>query len=312
MRNMDASELKKKRVGVLMGGVSAEREVSLESGTLVLHALQERGYRADGIDVGYGVSQQLNEAGVEVAFLALHGRFGEDGCIQGLLEYLRIPYTGSGVLASALAMDKVTAKRLFDGARVPTAPWRYPATRESVLELGLPSVIKPRGEGSSVGLSIVRTESEIASALERAAGFGGALAERFIKGRELSVAVLGDGAEARCLGSVEICPADGTYDYAAKYTREDTRYLVPAPVPEEIQREISERALAVHRLLECSGATRTDFLWDGAHGPVVLEINTIPGMTRHSLLPMIAAHAGLPYEELVETMLKDARLMNER
>jgi D-alanine-D-alanine ligase len=205
-------------------------------------------------------------------------------------------------------MDKVIARKLMETESIPTPVWRYPVTPELVLEMGLPAVIKPRSEGSSVGLTILREAGEIASAIEQAGGLSGALVERYIMGRELSVAVLGQGDDARCLGSVEIRPAVNFYDYDAKYNRNDTRYIVPAPVPETIQRRIAALALAVHRLLGCDGATRTDFLWDEQQEPVVLEINTIPGMTGHSLLPMIAAHAGLSYEDLVEAILEQASL----
>jgi len=305
---MVITELKARRIGVLLGGQSAERAVSLESGAAVLRALQERGYRVTPLDVDGRICQRLAEEQIEVAFIALHGRYGEDGCIQGLLESLQVPYTGSGVLASALAMDKVTAKRLLEHAGVPTAPWCHPATPAAIRELGLPVVIKPRGEGSSVGLTVVREPGAIAAAVERAGGAARALAERYVQGRELSVAVLGHGPAARALGTVEIRPAEGLYDYAAKYTRDDTQYLVPAPVPEATRQRLHELALAAHRLLECSGATRTDFLWDGAGEPLVLEVNTIPGMTSHSLLPKIAAHAGLSYADLAEAMLVDAGL----
>ncbi len=307
---MNPRELKTKRVGVLLGGLSAEREISLQSGEAILRALQTRGYQASAIDVDREVARRLLDQRIEVAFIALHGQQGEDGCIQGLLEALQLPYTGSSVLASALAMDKVTCKRLLDAARIPTAPWRFPASSAEALALGLPLVVKPRGEGSSVGLTVVRDPAELEAALTRAGGPGRAMVERFVAGREISVGVLGSGEAARYLGSVEIRPAEGLYDYAAKYTREDTQYLVPAPVPEATARRLAELALAVHRLLECSGATRTDFLWDGSGEPVVLELNTLPGMTSHSLLPKIAKHAGMSYEDLVEAMLIDASLKN--
>jgi D-alanine-D-alanine ligase len=310
MTRMSKNGLRSKRIGVLLGGLSAEREVSLQSGSAILRALQARGYQAVPIDVDELVCRQLIAANVEVAFLGLHGRWGEDGCMQGMLEAMRIPYTGSGVLASALAMDNVVSKRLFAIAGLPTASWGYPATPETVLELGLPAVIKPRREGSSVGLSVVRAADQIVPAIERAGGSAAALVERYIAGRELSVAVLGEQEAARVLGSVEIRPAEGLYDYEAKYNRDDTQYVVPAPVPEATARRIAELALAVHRLLECSGATRTDFLWDGQDDPVVLEINTLPGMTSHSLLPKIAAHAGMSYDDLVEAMAQDAGLKN--
>jgi D-alanine-D-alanine ligase len=291
-----------------MGGLSAEREVSLETGAAVAEALEGRGYDTVRLDVDRAICQRLAESKVELAFVALHGRYGEDGCIQGLLETLGTPYTGSGVLASSIAMDKVQSKRLFDAAGVPTSPWRFPATREAVLDLGLPAVIKPRGEGSSVGLSVVHDPSAVDQALAKAGGAERALVERYVKGRELAVGVLGRGEAARCLGSVEIRPAGGLYDYEAKYQRDDTEYLAPAPIPEPVQDRIAELALVVHRLIGCSGATRTDFLWDGSNEPLVLEINTIPGMTSHSLLPMIAGLQGMSFSDLVEAMLIDASL----
>jgi D-alanine-D-alanine ligase len=297
---------KEKKIGVLMGGQSAEREVSLQTGRAILEALQRRGYDALEVDPrGADICAQLVGPGVQVAFVALHGTYGEDGCIQGLLEILQLPYTGSGIQASALAMDKVTTKKLLQLAGVPVPDWRYPASEKSARALGLPLVIKPRRQGSSVGLSVVHNWDQ----LERALALGGdALAERYIPGRELSVGVLGAGAEARCLGTVEIRPAAGLYDYEAKYGREDTRYLAPAPVPRVINRRMEQLALQVHRLLECRGGTRTDFRWDEQGDPVVLELNTIPGMTSHSLLPMVAGLQGMTYDDLVEALLQGAAL----
>jgi D-alanine-D-alanine ligase len=305
---MDRAQLKSLNIAVLLGGLSAEREVSLETGAAVDEALARRGYRTVRIDADRALPGRLLEAKAAVAFIALHGRYGEDGCVQGLLESMAIPYTGSGVLASALAMDKVQSKRLFQAEGLPTAEWRYPATREAVLSLGLPAVVKPRREGSSVGLTVVREEQQIERALEQAGGPAQALAERYISGREIAVGVLGSRDGARCLGSVEIRPADGLYDYEAKYKRDDTQYLAPAPVPDGVQRRLAELALLVHRLIDCAGATRTDFIWDGLSEPRVLEINTIPGMTGHSLLPKIAALSGMDYDDLVEAMLEGAAL----
>jgi len=310
-----------------MGGRSLERAVSLESGAAVLAALRERGWDAVGIDLGDDPGSQLAEAGAGLVFLALHGRWGEDGCIQGLLESLRLPYTGSGVLGSALAMDKVVSKRLFEGAGLPTPRWVFPATLASVRALGLPAVLKPRAEGSSVGVVVVRDEATLLaqlggpSAASAAPGAGagaplggaaaaGLLAEVYVAGRELSVAVFGSGEGARVLGTVEIRAAAGHYDYEAKYAREDTEYLVPAPLPAPIDARVRELALQAHRLLECSGATRADLRWSGREHdePLLLELNTLPGLTSHSLLPKIAAHAGWSYGELVEAIVADARL----
>lgn len=300
------------RVAVLLGGRSAERAVSLESGAAVLAALRERGWDAVAIDLGDDPARQLAEAGAGCVFVALHGRWGEDGCIQGLLESLRLPYTGSGVLGSAMAMDKVVSKRLFEGAGLPTPRWAFPATLASVRTLGLPAVLKPRAEGSSVGVVVVRDEAGLSAQLGGSAGSPSAerLAEAYVPGHELSVAVFGSGEAARVLGTVEIRAAAGHYDYEAKYAREDTEYLVPAPLPAPIDARVRELALRAHRLLECSGATRADLRWSGRleDEPLLLELNTLPGMTSHSLLPKIAAHAGWSYGELVEAIVTDARL----
>ncbi len=301
-------DLKTKRIGVLLGGLSAEHEISMQSGEAVSAALRRKGYQVTTIEVGSGVCQELTEQRIDLVFNALHGRFGEDGCIQGLLEALQIPYSGSGVLASAVAMDKLIAKRLLTGAELPTPPWRSPADQAAALELGLPLVIKPRQEGSSVGLTVVSEPAALDAAIRKAGGPAGCIAEKFISGRELSVAVFGQGEAARCLGTVEIRPADKLYDYDAKYNRSDTEYLVPAPVPAAVLERLSQLALQVHRLFGCCGATRTDFIWDGQGDPFVLELNTLPGMTSHSLLPKIAAHAELGYDELVEQILLDASL----
>jgi D-alanine-D-alanine ligase len=305
---MTRDELRQKRIGVLMGGISAEREISLQTGSAVLDALAQQGYRIVAIDVDADICQRLAEAQIEVAFVALHGRFGEDGCIQGLLELLGIPYTGSGVLASALAMDKVLTKRLLFGAGLPTPPWDYPAALDSAAALGLPLVLKPRAEGSSVGITIARTEAELSELLDRVGPSNGLIAERYVGGRELTLAVLGQGEKSRALGTLEIRAAEGFYDYQAKYQRDDTQYLVPAPLPAELTARLEQVALATHRLLDCRGATRVDFRWDEQLEPMVLEINTLPGLTGHSLLPKIAAHGGIDYGELVERILEDASL----
>jgi D-alanine-D-alanine ligase len=201
---MNRDALKQKRIGVLMGGTSAEREISIETGTAVCDALRDRGYQVLPLDVGADICQQLTQQRVEVAFVALHGRFGEDGCVQGLLELQRIPYTGSGVLASALAMDKVLTKRLLFGAGLPTPPWDYPAALDSAAALGLPLVIKPRAEGSSVGITIATNEAELKQLLDEAGPQNGLIAERHVGGHELTVAVLGHGDQARALGTLEI------------------------------------------------------------------------------------------------------------
>ncbi len=302
---MTPEEAKNRHIGVLLGGLSAEREVSLETGGAVLKALISRGYDAAAVDVGRDISSQLEQTKVEIAFICLHGTWGEDGCIQGLLECLGISYTGSGVQGSAMAMDKALTKELARRAGIPTPEWRHPASEADVLELGLPVVIKPNRDGSSVGLTIVKEPEDIADALALA---GDAIAETYVPGKELSVGVLGHGDDARVLGSVEIRPVSGHYDYEAKYESDDTQYFAPAPVPAAVEQQMRDAALALHRLLECHGGTRTDFRWDGEAEPQMLEINTIPGMTSHSLLPMVAELDGLDYADLCEELLLGACL----
>ena len=291
-----------------MGGRSAERAVSLETGSSVLDALRERGFEVVAIDVDTDVCDQIERAAIDVAFIALHGRWGEDGCIQGFLESINIPYTGAGVLASALAMDKVLSKQLLRAAGVPTADWQYPASARSA-ELGFPLVLKPRAEGSSVGVTIAKDAGQLEATL--AAATQPLLAERYIPGRELSVAVVGAGADARCLGSIEIVPQNGGfYDYEAKYESDQTRYVTPPEMPADVLEEMQSAALTTHRLLGCAGATRTDFRWDerSAEPPQLLEVNTLPGLTSHSLLPKIAARVGINYGDLVELIIAEAGL----
>jgi D-alanine-D-alanine ligase len=296
-----------KRVGVLMGGPSAEREVSLNSGRMVHRALVERGYDAVALDwaPGADVSALLVEAKVDVVWLALHGTWGEDGAVQGLLECHRIPYTGSGVLASALAMDKVATRRIFDQESIESPRWRRYHGPADVARIGYPLVVKPSAEGSSVGVSIVKSEAELGPALEAAARCHGVvLLEEYVKGREINVGVLDDEA----LGEVEIRPATEFYDYEAKYLRNDTQYLVPAPITDDERRTLHSLAARAHRALGCHGASRVDLLLLPSGRAVCLEVNTLPGMTDHSLLPKIAGHRGISYAELVERILASATL----
>ncbi|MBW2732915.1 MAG: D-alanine--D-alanine ligase [Deltaproteobacteria bacterium] len=300
------------RIGVLMGGRSAEREISLQSGNAMLKALRERGHEVVAVDVAEDVCARIMAAQMDVALLALHGRWGEDGCIQGLLEVQGIPYTGSGVRASANALDKVSTKRLLQAAGLPTPAWAFPATVEGGLALGFPLVLKPRSEGSSVGLHIVKDEAQLRTLLGGEDTASEALLEAYIPGRELTVGVMGSGEAAQVLGTLEIRAAGGLYDYGAKYEKDDTEYLVPAPLSEPQVLLLTRLALDVHRFLDCAGVTRVDFRWDrpesGATEPLVLELNTLPGMTAQSLLPKIAAHGGLSYGELVEQVVADGRL----
>ena len=288
-----------------MGGLSSEREVSLESGAGVLEALMERGYDAIAIDwqEGMWLPNELEENDVEVVWNALHGTFGEDGAVQGLLACLGLPYTGSGILPSALAMDKVASKRIFESNGVPTPRWRIVPPEAGVAfveDFALPLVVKPALEGSSVGVSIVRDRGDLAAALELARRHRGpTLVESYIAGAEVCAGILAEDV----LGTIEIRPATAFYDYEAKYKRDDTQYLVPAPLPAPTIQRIEAAALAAHRALGCSGYSRVDLRIDESGAPFLLEINTLPGMTSHSLIPKIAAHRGITYADLCERIL---------
>jgi D-alanine-D-alanine ligase len=300
-----------KKVAVLYGGRSAEREVSLNTGKGCAEALRSRGHDVTLLDVDLDVATRLRAEGVAVAFLALHGRWGEDGCIQGLLESMAIPYTGSGVLASALGMDKVFSKMLFREHGLKVIEYRAfapeQAERITVADLpfGLPAVVKPGAEGSSVGVHIVREASALTDACRDAARYKGALiVERYVKGAEIDVAVL----DGRALGAIEIVPSREFYDYTAKYTPGSTQYFYPARIPQEHQRRACEAAERAHEVLGCSGVTRTDFIVTADGTPFILEVNTLPGMTATSLVPKIAAGNGLSFTDLCERLLDGASL----
>lgn len=301
------------RVGVVMGGSSGERDVSLRSGGAVLKALRDRGVDAHPIviDDVATTSAKLERARIDVAFLALHGRFGEDGCIQGALEMAGIPYTGSSVLASALAMDKVKAKELFRLYNVPTPPY-YTMTEANLADLedlhgsfGFPVMVKPRAEGSSLGLMRAGSAPELARAVELALAHDRvALIERFVKGREITVAIL----DGRVLGCCEIAPKSGVYDYASKYTVGATEYFVPARIPETRMKNVLHLAERAAQALGCTSAVRVDMLVTEGENEYVLEVNTQPGMTETSLLPRIAEAAGYDFGALCEAILASATL----
>jgi D-alanine-D-alanine ligase len=297
-----------KRIGVLMGGVSAEREVSLKSGNAVFKALKGRDYDVAAVDVGHDICEVIKREGIGVAFLTLHGGYGEDGSIQGLLDVLGIPYTGSGVLASALAMDKESSKKIFLYHKIPVPPFvvvSQAAVSQPLSAIGfeLPWVVKPAAEGSSIGVTIVKEHSSLRAAMELAAGFGGrVVVEKYIPGKEIQVGILND----RILGAVEVRPKLEFYSYEAKYTAGLTEYILPPEVPQEVLRHAENTALLAHTALNCRGATRVDLIVDGEGNPYVLEVNTIPGMTETSLLPKIAARAGLEFPLLIEEILREA------
>lgn len=310
-----------KHIAVLKGGWSAEREVSLNSGAASAKALSELGYKVTEIDVQPDVAEQLQKVKPDVAFNALHGTFGEDGCMQGVLEMLKIPYTHSGVLASALAMDKPMAKVVFEaaGLKCPKGVVISRADMKKGDPMKRPYVAKPAAEGSSVGVHIVlegenRTLAQLVDSgqdtLDKEQKKSTAhcplptahwLIEEYIPGREITAAVLND----KALGVTEIRPKSGFYDYENKYTDGKTEHLCPAPLPKELYEEVMELALRAHKALGCRGLSRSDFRYDGKEF-YLLEVNTQPGMTNLSLSPEIAAHAGISFNELVRLLVEDA------
>ena len=292
-----------KRVGVVLGGLSAEREVSLNTGAGVLAALLEKGWDAVGIDwrPGTSLARLLEEAGAQVVWNGLHGTFGEDGAVQGLCACLGLPCTGSGVLASALAMDKVMSKRIFESNGVPTPRWAVVATDD--LDWALPCVVKPANEGSSVGVSLCETRAQIAPAIAEARKHHGpVIVEDYIAGTEVFVGIL----DGKVLGSVEVRPATKFYDYEAKYKRTDTTYLIPPELPRPITERAEQLALAAYTALGCSGHARPDLRIATSGEAFVLEVNTLPGMTKTSLLPKIAKSVGMDYPTLCEAILQAA------
>jgi D-alanine-D-alanine ligase len=302
-----------KHVAILMGGWSAEREISLRSGKACADALERSGYQVSRIDVDRDVAATLRARKPDVALNVLHGRPGEDGTLQGLLEVLGIPYSHSGVLASALAMKKDIAKSVLNSAGVPVPGGMVAARKEAAKRhlLPPPYVIKPVAEGSSVGVFIVREDHKHPpQELTRADwAFGDQiLVEPYIPGKEITCAVMGDLA----LGVIEIVPTVKFYDYEAKYAPGGSKHLLPAPIAADVYREVQRLALAAHRALGCRGVTRSDFRFDdslgAAKGLFCLEVNTQPGMTETSLVPELAAHAGISFEDLVKWMVEDASL----
>ncbi|MFX4260696.1 D-alanine--D-alanine ligase [Pelotomaculum propionicicum] len=304
------------KIGVLMGGRSSERDVSLRTGDAIFSALQVKGYPAVKIDVGFDVVEKIKAAGIDLAFLALHGRYGEDGTIQGMLEMLDIPYTGSGVLASALAMDKTATKKmlLFEG--LPTPRFKTISKSEAsaeglgnicgqlVREMGLPLVIKAPTQGSTIGISFVRQEDELAAAFELAFKYDpAALVEQFIEGVELTASVLGNDNPA-ALPLIEIVSATGVYDYDAKYTAGMSDHIIPPRISGERQNMIKDLAVSAYKAIGCRGLARVDFILDRVGSPYILEINTIPGMTATSLFPDAARAAGIEFPDLIETLVR--------
>ena len=308
--------LTRARIGVLMGGRSAEREVSLRTGAAVHRSLVRRGYDAVAIDVGPTLSQDLRDRKIDLAFLALHGPGGEDGAIQGFLETLGIPYTGSGVQASAIGMHKVTTKTLLASARIPVPAGAVVKRGEKVSSATLlraeklrwPLVVKPASQGSTIGVTIVRKPSQWRDALALAHRYDtDAMVETYIPGHEVTVSIIGGHhVSPLVLPAVEIVAPGGFYDFSAKYEKGKTQYLCPAPLSAAVTRQIRMLALRTYQVLGCEGAARVDFRITPRGRSVVLEINTVPGMTETSLLPMAAAQARIDYDELTERILESA------
>jgi D-alanine-D-alanine ligase len=295
-----------------MGGISSEREISLKTGEAVLNALKKKGYKAIGVYFENSIPDVLLEKKVEVVFIALHGRYGEDGTIQGILEILKIPYTGSGVLSSALAMDKVMAKMIFRSYLLPVLPDQIFYKNEDQdlndleLKLDFPLVVKPAREGSTVGTSITKNRSELKEAIIKAQIWDKKiLFEKYAGKREITVGIL----SGKILPIIEIVPESGFYDYDSKYIKGKTRYILPAQIEKERQKYINEISLKAYLALDCRGAVRVDLILDERENPYILELNTIPGMTETSLLPKAASKAGMKFPDLIEEILLSADLM---
>jgi D-alanine-D-alanine ligase len=304
------------RIGVLMGGRSSERDVSLRTGAAVHRSLCRRGYDTVTIDVGPTLPQDLEQQKIAIAFLALHGPGGEDGAMQGFLETIGIPYTGSGIHTSAMGMHKVTTKTLLAAHRIPV-PSGTVVERGAKLSAGnvlrsgklrWPVVVKPPSQGSTIGVSIVRKPSQWSAALALAHRYEHeAMVESYIPGHEVTVSIIGThGTAPLVLPAVEIVAPGGFYDFAAKYEKGKTQYLCPAPLSASVTKQIRALALRTYEVLGCQGAVRVDFRITPRGRPYVLEINTVPGMTETSLLPMAAAQAGIDYDELTEKILESA------
>ncbi len=297
------------KVAVLLGGKSAEREVSLKSGGMVLAALKRKGVDAHAFDPSERKLEDLSREKFDRAFIALHGRFGEDGTMQAILEWLGLPYPGSGVLASALAMDKLRTQRIWAAEKLPTAPWEVLTKdtnfRIAARRLGTPLFVKPASEGSSVGMTKVKRPGDLEEAFALAVNYDPVvLAEKFIDGPELTCAIVGE----QVLPIIRIETPREFYDYEAKYLANDTRYLIPCGVPKKKEEELQALCLRAFQVIGCRGWGRVDLMLDRRGRPYLLEINTSPGMTDHSLVPMAAKAVGISYEDLCVRILEMARV----
>ncbi len=313
---VERAVLTQARIAVLMGGRSSERDVSLRTGAAVHRALLRRGYDAVAIDVGPNLSRDLQDQKIGIAFLALHGPGGEDGAMQGFLETLGIPYTGSGIHTSAVGMHKVTTKTMLAAQGIPVPAGTVILRGHNIssalalrqAKLRWPVVVKPASEGSTIGVTIVKTSSQWTAALTLAHRYDReAVVEAYIPGHEVTVGLLGrSGEPPLVLPAVEIVAPGGFYDFSAKYEKGKTQYLCPAPLTAAVTKQIRALALRTYEVMGCAGAVRVDFRITPRGRPYVLEINTVPGMTETSLLPMAAAKAGIDYDELTERILASA------
>ena len=300
---MDREALKAQRVGVLMGGRSSERDISFKSGKAVIQGLKRRGYNVTAIDVDPDLAIKLKRKHIGAAFIALHGRWGEDGSVQGLLEIMGIPYTGSGVLGSAMAMDKVVMKMMFESMGIPSPAYTQ-AEDGGTVHFPLPFVVKPANEGSTIGISIVKKQKEVMAAIKKARMFDKkVMVEKYIEGDEITVGIV----NGEALPVVQVKPSSGFYDFEAKYTKGMTEYIVPAKIDKTIAKKAGDIAMEVYKAFELTGCVRIDMLVDDDL-PKVIDINTSPGMTETSLVPKAWESLGRTFDELVEAILMEASL----
>ncbi|MFH1576771.1 MAG: D-alanine--D-alanine ligase [Candidatus Margulisiibacteriota bacterium] len=309
------ADLKDKKICVLMGGRSGEREVSLRSGKRVFDSLKKQGYNVISMDLEDDLVARLKAEKIEIVYNILHGRFGEDGTVQGLLEMANIPYTGSKVLASALAMNKLASKRVFDAVGIPTPRYvEVDATQNVAKEAAriqrvfpFPLVIKPTSEGSSLGVTLIKKPDGFQEVLEKTvAEFKDVFIEAYVKGREVTVGIIGTNSDVQALPILELVPKNEFYDYEAKYTAGLTDFILPARLSQALTKKVQEIALMAHKSLGCYGVSRVDMIIGSDHIPYVHEVNSIPGMTERSDLPAEAAHAGISFDQLVVKILESA------
>jgi D-alanine-D-alanine ligase len=312
---MENPGLKNKRIAVIMGGRSGEREVSLRSGKRVLGSLKSQGFNAISLDGDEKLIDNIKKKKIDIAYIMLHGKFGEDGTVQGLLEHYGIPYTGSKILASALAMNKVASKRIFEATGIPTPKYITIDNEISIKKqcekikriFPFPLVVKPVSEGSSLGISIIKEEEKLERAVSDTIDkYKDVFVEEYIKGREVTVGIIGKGGELTALPILELRPKAEFYDYESKYSEGGTQFVLPAKLPKDLYRHTQDTALAAHKALGCYGVSRVDIIVSGSHTPFVHEVNTIPGMTDKSDLPAEAECAGISFDELVVKILESA------